>query len=647
MRPPGVTSEIADRHRTDIDGLRALAVLPVVFYHAKFGCPGGFIGVDIFFVISGYLICSLILKEQAKGVFSLVNFWERRIRRIFPALALVVFATILGGWLLFSSEDFNQLGISVVSQALLLSNVHFYHLSLTAGGYFAPVSETRPLVHTWSLAVEEQFYLFFPLLLIFLSRFRRAASVQVVATLALASFFYCVYQTVNPVARTAAFYLLPSRAWELLLGAMLAMLIGRLVAGPLVREAAGWTGVVLVCAAIFFYGDRTPFPGVAAFPPCLGAALIIFSSETQPSLVGRLLSWKPVVFIGLISYSLYLWHWPLLVFLRSLATDHNSIRVIAALIVASTALAALSWKFVETPFRKRRLLPGRTPIMVFGAATTILLLAVGWFIRHEQGMVWRLDKRFIRYADSRSHRSPFEFVSIERALTGHFVAMGMKEMNQPLDILVWGDSHAWAIAPVLDELCREESKNAALVSFGGVPPVLSSGHYNEADFFFQGTNYDPAQVVLDYIMQKHPRTVIMVAYWASYKASDSFKTQLLATVRRTLASGAKVYVVKDVPTPPVDPPRALALMALFGRDLETLGVTPAQWQEANHNLSETFDQVSKIGASVLDPAPFFLNHKGLYGVIKNDEVLYIDAGHLSVEGAKMLAPLFVPTIQTK
>ena len=295
----GASNAHYSSYRRDIDGLRALAVLPVLLFHAKLGCPGGFVGVDVFFVISGFLISSLILKELDDGTFSLITFWERRIRRILPALTVVVLTCLVAGWILYLPEDFEMLGKSVIAQATLLSNVFFYRQGLVGGGYFAAASDTKTLLHTWSLAVEEQFYLLFPLLLLFLARYRRLFLAPTIAGLVVVSLVLSIVGSYS--YPQATFYLLPARAWELLLGSLLTLMRGRFALGGLLRETAGWFGISLVGYAMLFYGVDTRFPGAAAISPCLGAALIIFSSESRLSFVGRILSIKPVVFVGLIS----------------------------------------------------------------------------------------------------------------------------------------------------------------------------------------------------------------------------------------------------------------------------------------------------------------------------------------------------------
>jgi peptidoglycan/LPS O-acetylase OafA/YrhL len=638
----------SENYRPDIDGLRALAVLPVLLFHAKLGCPGGFVGVDVFFVISGYLISSLILKEQRDGTFSLVNFWERRIRRILPALAVVVLASLIAGWILFLPEDLDLLGRSVVAQAALISNVFFYRQGLMGGGYFAPASDTRTLLHTWSLAVEEQFYLLFPLLLIFLARHRRPSPAKTLSCLAVASFALSVAGSyLYPLA---TFYLLPSRAWELLTGALLAVMHGRLPAGRRTRETTGWAGLILIGYAVCFYDHDTRFPGLAAIPPCLGAALVIFSSETNLSFAGRMLALKPVVFIGLISYSLYLWHWPVLVFsgyffkYLSMTEYAPGAGLRATLLLASAGLAILSWKYIETPFRKRWIFQKRPHIFGFAGASLAILLILGLFIFHAQGVPSRFTGKTYSYVKTRNHQAFRNEISLEQAIAGHFIELGSGETNRPINILIWGDSHAMAVTPVIDELCRRYSWRGIQATHSATAPIL--GYANDDKFSLLDKTPVFASAVLDFIAKNHVKNVILVGIWSSYLTSDLSKTQILATARAITNTGAKLYVLKDVPMQDHDLPRLIAVAALHNIDLDQVGVVREQYQIENRELNQTFAQISEGGATVLDPAGYFLNSKGLYGVVKNNQILYCDYHHLTVEGAELLAPLFEPIFHT-
>ena len=468
MRVPGASETDSPKYRPDIDGLRALAVLPVLLFHAQLGCPGGFVGVDIFFVISGFLISSLIFKELDAGHFSLIAFWERRIRRILPAVTVVVLATIAAAWCWFMPPDFESFGKSVGAQALLVSNVFFYRQA----GYFAAGAEAKPLLHTWSLAVEEQFYLFYPLLLVFLARSRRRYVSKSIIGLAVGSFALSVVGSYTYA--WATFYLLPTRAWELLIGAMLVTLRGKFSVGQPAREAAGWLGLGLVCYPVCFYDGNTRFPGLAAMPPCLGAALIIFSSESKLSRVGRILAFKPVVFIGLISYSLYLWHWPLLAFAKYRASGAQSVGLRTGLLLASTALAMLSWKYIETPFRQRRIFQKRRQIFSFAGVVLGTLLVLGFVVVAGHGFPARIPAELRRYVEVRNHRAFLNDVSLEQALAGQFGELGSAATNQPIRVLIWGDSHAMSVTPVLDELCRQFSRRGIQATHSQTTPVLDS-----------------------------------------------------------------------------------------------------------------------------------------------------------------------------
>src|ERR1039457_156002 len=565
----------ASSYRPDIDGLRALAVLPVLLFHAKLGCPGGFVGVDVFFVVSGFLISSLILDELNAGTFSLIAFWERRIRRILPALVVVVLATIVAGWFLFLPEDFEMLGKSVIGQATLISNVFFYQQGLVTGGYFATTADPKTLLHTWSLAVEEQFYLLFPFLLVLLARYRKLSLLKTMAGLAIGSFALSIYGSYANPSRT--FYLLPTRAWELLLGVLLAMLRGRLSAGRLVRETSGWIGIGLIFSAVFCYSGDTRFPGLAAVPPCLGAALVMFSSASELSGVGRMLAFRPVVFIGLISYSLYLWHWPMLVFTkyyfeyRDMIKQEPNVGFRAAILLAATALAILSWRYVETPIRKRWIFQKRPQIYAFAGASMAVLLAGGLLLFHGRGVPSRFHGKALSYVKSRNHRAFLNETSLQQAMNGQFVEIGSHDTNQPISLLIWGDSHAMSVTPVLDELCRRFSCRGIQATCSATAPIL---RYADTNRFGLGEKSPVfANAVLTFITQRQVKNVVLAARWSSYLTSDSAKTQLLATVRAIANSGARAYVLKDVPYQDHDLTRLTAVAVLHHNDLEQVGVT--------------------------------------------------------------------------
>ena len=609
-------------------------MVPVVMFHAKLGFGGGYVGVDIFFVISGFLITSLILKDIGGDGFSLVTFWERRIRRILPALIVVVLATVVAGWLLYLPEDFMSIGQSVLAQAALISNVFFFRHT----GYFADAADTQPLLHTWSLAVEEQFYVLFPLLLVGLARLKRLSISRTIAGLAIGSFALSVVGSYNNPSAT--FYLLPTRAWELMVGAFLAAIPGRRIRLHWLSETAGLSGLALILYSIVFYTRETRFPGLAAIPPCLGAALIIFSGRGKPTLTRKVLAFKPVVFVGLISYSLYLWHWPLLVFSKYISLETQSWKLRCTLLMASIALAILSWRFVETPFRRRLICPRRPQVFALAGFSFLTLLVLGSGIYFTHGMSSRFPAKALNYSDCRNDRAFLNQITPQQAAAGQFAELGAQSTDQPVEILIWGDSHAMAVTPVLDELCRRFSVRGVQATHSSTAPLL--GYISNGAYGLKENSPAYSQSVMDFISQRHIKTVILAAVWKRYGPPSSLDASLASTVEAIMASGAKVYVLKDVPTPGFDVPRHAALAVYHQGDPAMLAIPQDKYRAANGDIEFIFDHLSKMGATVLAPPLYFLNPDGLYDVVRDDKALYRDSHHLSVEGSRLLAPMFEP-----
>ncbi|HEY3487123.1 MAG TPA: acyltransferase, partial [Gammaproteobacteria bacterium] len=337
-------------YRREIDGLRALAVLPVILFHAGFETfSGGFVGVDVFFVISGYLITTIILAELEQGKFSIVNFYERRARRILPALFLVMLVCIPFAWLWLLPSDMKDFSQSLVAVSVFASNILFWRES----GYFDTAAELKPLLHTWSLAAEEQYYVLFPLFLILFWKLGKRWILVLLGLVFVASF--AVAQWAAYAEPTAAFYLLPTRGWELLIGAFAAFYLSRVNRkdfGKGLSEVSGWLGVALIFYAVFAYSKATAFPGSYALVPTLGAVLVILFA-TQQTVVGKFIGNKAFVGIGLISYSAYLWHQPLFAFARHRSLFEPSHIVFLSLSALALVLAYFSWRFVEAPFRSK------------------------------------------------------------------------------------------------------------------------------------------------------------------------------------------------------------------------------------------------------------------------------------------------------
>ncbi len=350
-----------------------MAVLPVMFFHAGVHFfSGGFVGVDVFFVISGYLITSILMAEHQAGEFTILKFYERRARRILPALFVVLIACLPFAWAWLIPSDFKTFSQSLISVSLFSSNIFFWLKS----NYFSPDAELNPLLHTWSLSVEEQYYVFFPILLALTWRLGRYWTVIILALLAVASLVAA--QWLSMAGPQAAFYLLPSRGWELLIGALTACHLNSRKAPTSSRwlnELGGGVGLALLAYATFCFTHLTPFPSVYALVPTIGAAMIIVFARPD-TVAGRILGSRVLVGIGLISYSAYLWHQPLFAFARLRSLEEPGLPLMMSLLLAALGLAYLSWRFVETPFRSRQRFT-RGQIFALGATGSAFFIGLG------------------------------------------------------------------------------------------------------------------------------------------------------------------------------------------------------------------------------------------------------------------------------
>ena len=650
------------RYRPEIDGLRALAVLAVVLFHAEFGCPGGYVGVDVFFVISGFLITSLIWKDLENGRFSMINFWERRARRIVPALVVVTLATLAAGWFLLSPPDFKSLGQASAAQAVFMANVHYWRDT----GYFGGAAAEKPLLHTWSLAVEEQFYLIVPILMwlmFFLRALRTRKGVIFLLFLGwLLSFALSVYGMALSPGFT--FYMLPTRAWELLTGSLFAF-IGfplALAKRQYVRETLAFVGLALIAIPIFVYTLKTPFPGPLALPPCLGAALFIWANKRgetadkdaiPPSFAGRCLAAKPVVFIGLISYSLYLWHWPLLAFshYRILAPLSAGYRV--SMVALGFICAVLSWKFVETPFRERRVGNSRKSVFAFAASGLALVFVLGLICIVRQGFPGRYSEQAQKFAAVATDTSDSGFnksLNASDVRADKLVEIGVTDSKLPRTVLVWGDSHAMSALPAIDAVLKEKGEAGVAAPRIAVAPVV--GWSLESQLIG-----DPAISFNDAVLaniQKHRyRKVILIAHWRGYSNADiyspKFIAALLQTVQSIVKAGSKPVVMLDVPDPKFNVPRALWLSEISHGNIESYYKKPSAADVIDHFKPATLTALRAAGAEVLNPKSEFLAPgQQHYMVTKGDTVLYYDENHLTATGAKtMLAPFFRDKIFSK
>jgi len=643
-------------YRPDIDGLRAISILVVVLFHAGLGFKGGYVGVDVFFVISGYLITAMLLREMQRGHICLVDFWERRIRRIFPALCVMVVVTLAAGLRLMLPDALTELAESSVAQSLMGANMHFWAVS----GYFAAAAEERPLLHTWSLAVEEQFYLLLPLVLLIIlktsspiegQRRRTGFWLLILSILSFITGIVCTYSSPN-----FAFYWLPTRAWELLIGSLLAARPQQWQIIPLKwREGAGWLGLTAILVASLTFENDTPFPGFAALLPCLGAVAILLSNETSGmNRVGHLLSVRPAVFIGRISYSLYLWHWPLLAFGTYLTVNTSrqpALSTRLTLLLAAFVLAYLSWRWIETPIRQRRLLKTRRALFSVAAVSTCLILTFSWLLMRQEGWPGRLNstaKSYLAGVSNLPAYGDFPFEKFHESAGPDFPQFGSPKAKQ-VEVMVWGDSHAGRILPAVHDLCLKKGAAAQVAFYSSTSPTL--GFYRRSRHALNERAQSWAETVIKTIREKRIPHTILVGFWqkATDGEDDRFSKALLQTVRELKQTGTTVWVMLDVPSQTFDVDKALALHAMnpsLFRDPADLASTQDQHRENNRLMYQLAPALIEAGAKIIDPLPAFLTPDGQRSLIKADgKSLYSDFHHLTTVGAQRLVPFLQPIFE--
>ena len=476
----------AMKYRSDIDGLRAIAIVAVVAYHAGIpGVQGGFVGVDIFFVISGYLISRLLIEEIARSdSIDLLDFYARRIRRLFPALFVVVIATLIAGAAIWTPlENLSGLADSAIATATYLSNIYFWKNT----GYFELPANEAPLLHTWSLAVEEQFYIIWPLLALTAVAASRRRNIEFILLLTAGlliilaiSFGISFWGTQNrPVA---AFYLMPTRAWEFALGGLVAVLEPKLVKSlvPAIRRAFASLGLLAIGASIFLFTSATPFPGSAALLPALGTACVIAGGTARSTLwPARLLGASTFVRLGKLSYSWYLWHWPLLTFLR--IREFNEPTILWKIVVSLLALclAWVTYRYVEQPIRLNKPGPFRKPGMTIGIGVVASCVLIGGaFGLKAFDSYLSNSNRFSALLRVQKDWAPLGPVCHQGTPFSHLVAADKCWQGSalgPKKLVIWGDSHADTLVPVAAHFGTIAEIGVLQRTMTTCPPILNAG----------------------------------------------------------------------------------------------------------------------------------------------------------------------------
>ena len=662
------------KYRPEVDGLRALAVVPVILFHADFYLfAGGFVGVDIFFVISGYLITTIIIKELDAGNFSIVNFYERRARRILPALFFVMLVCLPLSWVFLISPDMQNFGQSLVAVSVFGANILFW----LTGGYFETASELKPLLHTWSLSLEEQFYVIFPVLMLTLWRFRKRLVVTILVTIGLVSLAFAQLSVV--AYPDASFYLLHTRAWELLVGSFVAFYFywfsrrsdhRQVFESRWLHELCGVSGLVLIVYAIFTFDAETPFPSLYTLIPVVGTALILTFANPN-TLVGKLFCHKALVGIGLISYSLYLWHQPLFAYARHYAIGDPSIPVYLLLSVLSIGLAYLSWKYIEAPFRSRKKFTRRQifSLSILGSAFFIAIGLVGHFTNGQYFRSYDTVQRDLlstmeqRGANSdcwrQLARGNYESTA---CLIGSAEAKQFKEA----DFALIGDSHAGALTSRLHLLAEERGtwgynySYTSCVPIFDVVPIAASRRYTNC--LSIRDHYQ--QLLQDGAL---PETLIVTARWGIYFDPEPFNNQeggrephghvkwvsadevyadskirVLESLRETLelmvAKGHRVILVDPVPEMGWDVP--YRLKQLYGRNgqlgADDSSIALSTYYQRNADVLNLMEELElNPGVVRLRVVDSFCDEQRCKAHFES-RPLYYDRDHISEFGAELI-----------
>jgi peptidoglycan/LPS O-acetylase OafA/YrhL len=629
------------KYREEIDGLRAVALIPVIFFHAGFRVfSGGYVGVDIFFVISGYLITSLLIERLESGTFSLLEFYERRARRILPALYITIVCCALIAWMLLFPLEMKVFGESALSVGLFISNVYFWFQS----GYFENAAHFTPLLHTWSLAVEEQYYFLFPILFcgaFRLCRRKAFGAVVVVAGFSFVSFVVSAWYEPN-----FSFFSTPTRAWELMVGSICAFV----PIAPITRRAncLSILGLVLIVVRVFTQGTITPALSVFSLAPVVGTAAIILYGR-EGTFAARILSLRVLVGIGLISYSAYLWHQPLLVFTRIVSITPPSGPILLASSAASLLLGYASWRFIERPFRERgaSFYVRRASMIGFASTSSIVVIILGLWAHLSGGFPERISPDVLAIASAandfdHSRQGCVSFVQNDLAVCHLGVA------GKAPDFALIGDSFARALASGINSAALDRGQSGIVVGVPGCPPIVAIGGIwapaRERCSEFQKN-------LIQGVARLGVTTAILYANWSvldrrnfvtAYKpdaanGADAFRGPLIATLSDLTSKHIKVFIVCCSPELTFPIPQALARAKLLGSSVD-IRPYKSDFLTQNRTALSLFSspEVSQM-SRLIDISGFFCRSDRC-DVALEGRPLYHDQSHLNQFGAESLSP---------
>jgi peptidoglycan/LPS O-acetylase OafA/YrhL len=627
--------------------------------------PGGFVGVDVFFVISGFLITRIIAAELSEGRFSIAGFYVRRSRRILPALFVVLITTLALGLVLLTPTELSGMGKTVAATAGFVSNFTFW----LDTGYFDVNAERKPLLHTWSLAVEEQFYLLWPLALLTATRFRMNIKRLVIAGAVLSFGFACFAVVWD---QPTAFFLLPSRAWELLVGAALALEVVPPATSQRRRDLLAVLGFALIVAACVLLDRTSTFPGWNALLPCVGSALLIHAGGPGNNMVARyILARRPIVFIGLISYSLYLWHWPLLSLAR--ITQHGVLTAAQTTLVAAIAvvLSVLTWRYVERPFRSHSATLSAAPVLMRYALVSIALFLAGSFASRSNGLIRFAPAEIVRTELARYDGNLLSSSCLRwQGETGPLPDAGcMTGQNRfKRRLVIWGDSHADAVAPGIVKFADNRGYATHQLTMAACPPLLGA-EVRGPDVSYEPCSDFNKQVAQYVTSEPQIEVVFLSARWPVYtentrfgpddpgpttfltdvedadltaEASKRVFTRALDhTINSLRAAGKSVVILGTIPAIGINVPACLSRNQMPLSDVRECDVDSAlvfpRMQFPDSEIERVASNRPKVCTflpkTVLCPNGECMDSFG-------DQILYANDDHLSSHGAVFLSNSF-------
>ena len=629
------------KYRPEIDGLRALAVLPVIFFHANFNLfQGGFVGVDIFFVISGYLITRVIFSEILQSSFSITSFYERRARRILPALFTILIFTTFFSWHLLPPIEFKDYGQSLVSVSVFASNFLFWLES----GYFGVGTDLKPLIHTWSLGVEEQFYIFFPLLAVLIFAINKKFIFPVIFTLFFISLYLShIYSSAeNEIfIKEAAFFLLPTRAWELLLGSILFLTYNNnfIVSNKRLNNFFSLLGLALISYSILFFSEHTPFPSLFSLVPTVGAALLIVFA-VKGTFAYNFLILRPMIIVGLISYSAYLWHQPILSLSRYYFVGELSPIKLLLLISLTLFLAYISWRFIEKPFRDKKIV-SRKGIFIFSAVGSLFFGSVGFIIHLNNGFMERFNADQIKLLNFHKYDQREELYRNRICFLRNDQNEGeFKDSCKSGPILIWGDSHAASLSYGMGELASISQLTAT-----GCPPIINQAKEISGKTHCQSIN----QHITKFIAERQPSMVFISANWIMYKNNlfDSSLAQMLQSIAKNNPS-VKFFVLGGLPQwqPSLPSNMLRANILLDGKETYIENQLYAKVKSKDNAIKEMVSQIKKENLKFISLLEMLCESRKCLSQTKYPRIepIAFDYGHLTGSGSIKVSSLIFDSL---